>query len=120
MSQRFARRFASSYGLFVFLLLANCLLCISFQFVRPNLVRISSFSKIRGNHNDGSDNNSIDLWVAGAGTLGELICSKYKSKYRDAMVVAETASALRYPQFVAANLVARQRKDRKEKDGSRS
>lgn len=39
----------------------------------------------------------VDLWIVGAGTLGELIAKEWKKEYPSASIIAETLSPRRHP-----------------------
>ena len=72
-------------------------------------------SKINHVDNTGS-NMKYDLWVAGAGTLGEIVCRLYKEKYPDAKVVAETATTNRHDRLQSYGVMCKVRSTRNEED----
>lgn len=57
-----------------------------------------------------------DLWVVGAGTLGELVCKSYKSQNPSAVVIAETATPSRHEQLRSYGVEPRLRSERTEKE----
>ena len=68
--------------------------------------------------NDASnDSATCDLWVVGAGTLGEIVCRLYKQRHPQARVVAETATNTRHARLVAEyDVTCHLRGDRSNKD----
>lgn len=61
-------------------------------------------------------NIQYDLWIAGAGTLGEIICKAYKNKFPDARIVAETLSTSRHDRLSGLGAEPRLREQRSESD----
>lgn len=44
----------------------------------------------------GKRNVQHDLWIVGAGTLGEILCRQFREKYPDTKVIAETRTDNRH------------------------
>ena len=57
-----------------------------------------------------------DLWVVGAGTLGQIAAEQYKKRHPGSCVVAETKSVMRHDSMRAAGLTPRLREGRDEVD----
>lgn len=67
---------------------------------------------------DGSSSENIvhDLWVVGAGTLGESICRQYKIQHPHASVVGETATTNRHDRMNSFGVIPRLRTSRTVSD----
>jgi len=59
---------------------------------------------------------SIDLWVVGTGTLGELIAARWRQLNPDATIVTETKTMKRHGKLLADGFVARTRDERMDSD----
>ncbi len=71
---------------------------------------------MQGDSSTPSYQSEIDLWVCGAGTLGQLVCEQYKKHYPSATVVGETNTAKRHDYLSSIGVLARERGTRSEKD----
>jgi hypothetical protein len=91
--------------------------CSSFQL--PTLALKKRFMRARNKlFSGGAESCEIDLWVVGAGTLGGLVCQRWKEKFPTTRVVAETSSSVRHQTFLDQNLSPRIRSERKASDYS--
>eukprot|EP01038_Epipyxis_sp_PR26KG_P011506 gene11506-15412_t len=64
-----------------------------------------------------SENLKYDLWIVGAGTLGEYVIKQYKAMFPDAVVVAETSTTTRHTSLLSqfpTNLQVRLKENRSE------
>lgn len=62
-----------------------------------------------------------DLWIVGAGTLGEIVAKQWKERFPDSKVIAETGSTKRHSYLNELGVEARLRGDRvPEKDEKKS
>lgn len=59
-------------------------------------------------------NIQCDLWIVGAGTLGEIVCRQYKELNPSAKIVAETLSSSRHERLAGYGAIPRLREDRSE------
>lgn len=66
--------------------------------------------------NESPTNIRYDLWVVGAGTLGEIVCRKYKQKHPDSNVIGETATEMRHENLISLGVTPRLNNQRSEAD----
>jgi hypothetical protein len=67
--------------------------------------------------NEGLSSETVhDLWVVGAGTLGESICRQYKQQHPHASVVGETATPNRHDRMNSFGVIPRLRASRTVED----
>eukprot|EP01031_Cornospumella_fuschlensis_P025569 gene25569-30873_t len=64
----------------------------------------------------GDGDGLVDLWIVGAGTLGELVAKQYKQQYPEARIVAETSSTTRHATYAEMGVTPRLRSARSARD----
>jgi hypothetical protein len=57
-----------------------------------------------------------ELWIVGAGTLGELVASQFKDQHPDASIIAETRSTNRHAAYNRLGVRCRLREERSDAD----
>lgn len=60
-------------------------------------------------------NVKYDLWIVGAGTLGELIAKQYRALHPHAKIIAETRSTTRHEYYRSLGVIPRLRSEREAK-----
>jgi D-arabinose 1-dehydrogenase-like Zn-dependent alcohol dehydrogenase len=70
------------------LVLLQLLMALAMGTVRSSLIGTASFGTL--------PQSKVDLWIVGAGTLGELVAKEWKERYPSATVIAETLSPQRH------------------------
>jgi hypothetical protein len=63
-----------------------------------------------------NENMKHDLWIVGAGTLGEIVCRQYKEQFPTSSVIAETLTPTRHPSLLSLGVEPRLRESRSESD----
>ncbi len=65
-------------------------------------------------------NLKYDLWVVGAGTLGNIIGNEWKKLYPNSNVIMETKTNKRHDEYKNSNLIPKLRSERTEEDSVKS
>jgi hypothetical protein len=64
-------------------------------------------------------NIQYDLWIVGAGTLGKMVARKWKERFPDAKIVAETATTRSHAELMSLGCEVRLREERRKSSEKR-